>query len=207
MIRPDLVIKIVRIWIAFVLMFTTVGVWANSPVTTAQSSPVADEPPDEENDTQEPLLVRIAAIPQNPSNEIQMYMIQLEFGPDVYLPTFDLHQGQFELAVTSGSICYEVGTLEPGTTVTAIRLDPTATHPECPVTQNLDCNVAASAELPDTCNLVEGNVIFLPAGSSIRQIGDGEHRYGNKDSSITAIVYLTGYHFLQPGAGCAGGCW
>jgi hypothetical protein len=204
--RPDWILTACRIWVAGVMAFGVLGVWASTPVIMAQPSPVAAETPAGEDDDPGWEVIPIAAFPEEPANEIQMYMIRVEFDPGTSLPPFDLHQGQYELTVTSGSICYEVGILEPGTAVTAIRLNPTATHPECATTENLGCDVSPTAELPGSCSLVEGNVIFLPEGSSIRQIGDGRHRYGNVNSSLPATVHLTGYIYLGEGAGCQGGC-
>jgi hypothetical protein len=176
-----------------------------SPATLAQATPPAGGTASDDGDT-EPTITPIMFIPEIASDGILMYMMRIDFGPGGAPLSRDLHLGQFDMTVTSGSICYTVGFLEAGTTVTAFQFDPTSTHADCAATPNLPCEPSPYDGVPASCQLVQNDVIFLPAGSSIRQMGDGEHFYENVDIANPATVYLTGYQLDDEGAGCRGGC-
>lgn len=194
-----------RIWIIFVMLIATLGIGATSPAMLAQATPEAGDAPIDDGDP-EPRITPLVLLPEIASDGVLMYMMQIDFDPGDAPLSKDMHLGQFDLTIASGSICYEVGLLEEGTTVTAFQFDPAASHPDCESTPELPCEPQPFDGVPPACQLSEGDVILLPAGSSIRQMGDGEHFYENVDTELPASVYLTGYQLDSRGAGCRGGC-
>jgi hypothetical protein len=194
-----------RAWFIVVMLISTLGVGTITPATLAQATPPTGGEPVDDGDT-EPTITPILFVPETASNGNLLYMMRIDFDPGDAPLSKDMHLGQFDLTVTSGSICYEVRNLEEGTTVTAFQFDPAASHADCAASPNLPCEPSPHDGVSASCQLVQDDVIFLPAGSSIRQMGDGEHFYKNVDTANPATVYLTGYQLDTPGTGCRGGC-
>lgn len=135
-----------------------------------------------------------------------LYLSKVTFAPDLSAPELHTHTGQFVLTVNAGAVCYEVGTMAAGATVTAVIPTPSAEHPKCTGSQTLEC-IPDDATGTSTCTLKTGDIIYLPASSSLTQNGDADHTYGNVDDQ-EAVVYLTGHQENRPRVtGCKGGCW
>lgn len=134
-----------------------------------------------------------------------LYLTQVTFGPNVPAPDTHTHSGQFVLTVDSGAVCYELeSVVAEGTMVTAVIPLAASDNSACGGTQVPDCDDDDTAGIRN-CTLVTGDIIYLPAGSSLTQTGDTIHTYGNIDDE-PAVVYLAGHEEDRPGAGCRGGC-
>ncbi len=124
------------------------------------------------------------------------------------------HDGSFVLTVDSGAVCYTL--LEPavnGTVVTATVPEHVEPASACPA-PDVICgpDVACTPAQTDCdggtgCILEPGETVYLPAGSTVTQMGDGaQHWYGNVDPYHPAVVYLAEYQLEGDDAGCGGSC-
>lgn len=135
-----------------------------------------------------------------------LYLSKVTFAPYFPAPDSHRHRGQFVLTVNSGAVCYELGPMDASTTVTAVIPSSAPVNAECSGMQSPDCVIDETTGTR-TCTLRTGDIVYLPAGSSLTQNGDADHRYGNIDGE-PAVVYLAGHQEDRPEVlGCAGGCW
>lgn len=129
--------------------------------------------------------------------------VALTLDPGTVEPQAHLHPGTLFLTVVSGSACFlHSGLVDPDATVTA-RV-PASAEPESGACGNAtrdDCSG------PDGCVLASGEVVELPAGSSIVQTGAARHSMWNADSMNEAVMHLSGFSPPPDGAPCVGGCW
>lgn len=157
-------------------------------------------------------VLELIDVPAGPGGGLPYvyYLSLINFEPLAHPDSMDEHMGQFTLTILTGAVCYEVGTLAAGTTVTAVRSGATTAPGACGESPDLACvdrDVPdATIKLPPLCTLAAGDIIYLPAGSSLTQIGNGEHFYANVDN-VPASAHLSGYEFDDPGAGCRGSCY
>lgn len=192
-------------WTVLIVLFVAMSAWFGALASvSAQPSPTPAEDPTA------PEIIPIDVVPY-PDDYI-LYLVRVEFEPNVPAPPPDIHGGEFVLTVDSGAVCYELTNVDDTTTVTANLLSGAATNNDCnPNQDDLPCDEAVGTGIRH-CTLDSGDKVYVPAGSSITQKGAtlnatnvaAEHTYGNIDAE-PAVVYLAGYQ-KDTGAGCAGGC-
>jgi len=192
-------------WIVFLTLCVALAAWLGAAASvTAQPSPTPAEDPTA------PEIIPIDVVPY--PDDFILYLVRIEFGPNVPAPPADIHGGEFVLTVDSGAVCYELTNVDSSTIVTANLLPGAAANNACnPNQDNLPCDEDEDTGIR-TCTLDSGDKVYVSTGSSITQQGatpdaanvGAEHTYGNIDDE-PAVVYLAGYQ-KDTGAGCAGGC-
>jgi len=193
-------------WIVFVALCVALAPWLGAPGSLAAkqtATPAADQAT-----TMEIIPIDVVEYP----DDFILYLVRVEFGPNVPAFPAHFHGGEFVLTVDSGAVCYEVVNVDSSTKVTANLLPRAATNDACNANQNdLPCEDDAETGVRE-CTLGSGDKVYVPEGSWITQEGatpdaanvGANHTYGNVDDE-PAVVYLAGYR-LNTGVGCGGTC-
>jgi hypothetical protein len=132
------------------------------------------------------------------------YLTRWTFGPGASYGQHQ-HDGTFMVAVESGALCYQQLAIDPSAEVVAEVATTGGSVPrECSQSADLACG-------DNVCTLKDGDVIYLPAGSTLAQFGTGEavsglHSYKNVDTVNEAVIFLTGTESITTDAGCGSSC-
>jgi hypothetical protein len=112
-----------------------------------------------------------------------------------------VHGGAFVLNVESGAICYQQ--VKVGSSNVTVHGSPITGDTGTCIPTRQDCNDT------DGCTLADGDIVYLPTGSTVIQASTGDHTYGNPDDSTPAVVYV-GENLPQmegtPPPNCGGAC-
>ncbi|MBA2470546.1 MAG: hypothetical protein H0V37_14165 [Chloroflexia bacterium] len=200
-------------WIVLSILFVATAGWFGvSSSITAQTTPASPEALAAGPEIIPIDVVEYPAADASSEPHI-LYLMRVEFGPNVPAPPAHIHAGEFVLTVASGAVCYELVNVDATTTVTADLLPGAATNDACNANQDFSCVEDAATGIR-TCTLESGESVYVPEGSSITQQGasagtanvGANHTYGNVDD-VPAVVFLAGYQVDIDGAGCGGHCW
>jgi hypothetical protein len=173
--------------------------YAAIPGTTVEGFTIVSQPVEPAAET--PAAGGGAEATPSSVNSAPMVLQHVTIDPHTMDPnTEHPHGGGFLLTVVSGAICYTQGLYLEATSMVSVHA---AAANEVPA----DCAAPApECESPSGCQLMEGETVYLPAGSTVVQSNSAWHVYGNVDD-VPAVIVLSGYAIELPALPCGGSCW